>query len=199
MDALIDAIRGLAISQTFRDQVGWLWPVCESLHFLALCVLIGAAGLFDLRLLGVLQRIALCYLFAGWLFIFLRTRGLLAALAVLLGGYWALMTFVPVPGIGAGHFDEGKNLANWVDSQFLPGRKWDADHDPEGLLSTLPAIGTCLLGVLAGIFLREGKSSPTAKSGLLAVAGIACIAAGFIPNIPIGIRSGWSAIAVPPI
>lgn len=59
MDALIDAIRGLAISQTFRDQVGWLWPVCESLHFLALCVLIGAAGLFDLRLLGFLRGVSL--------------------------------------------------------------------------------------------------------------------------------------------
>jgi hypothetical protein len=59
MDALIETVRGLAISQAFRDQVGWLWPVCESLHFLALCVLIGAAGLFDLRLLGLLRGVSL--------------------------------------------------------------------------------------------------------------------------------------------
>lgn len=59
MDALIEAVRGLAVSQAFRDQVGWLWPLCESLHFLALCVLIGAAGLFDLRLMGLLRGVSL--------------------------------------------------------------------------------------------------------------------------------------------
>src|SRR5437016_4864966 len=101
----------------------------------------------QIRLLGVLQRIALAYLFTGLLFCRFRLRGLVVACVSLLVGYWALMTFVPVPGVGAGNFAEGKNLANYIDKEYLPFRKWDGDHDPEGLLSTLPAIGTCLLGV----------------------------------------------------
>src|SRR6185503_1068652 len=95
----------------------------------------------DIRLLGVLNRIALCYLFASLLFLNLRLRGLIVACVSLLVGYWALMTFVPVPGIGAGSFAKGANLANWIDSQYLPGKRWDGAWDPEGLLSTLPAIG----------------------------------------------------------
>lgn len=144
----------------------------------------------DIRLLGVLQRIALCYLFAGLLFIFLRSwapdarRGLagshwlVVVLLALLAGYWALLTFVPVPGYGAGNFAEGKNLANFVDQKYLPLFKWDGDHDPEGLLSTLPAIGTCLLGVLAGIFLRETPLSQQKKALWLAAAGALCLALG---------------------
>lgn len=144
----------------------------------------------DIRLLGVLQRIALCYLFAGLLFICLRPQAqgkhrglagngwLAVALLVLLGGYWALMTFVPVPGYGAGNFAEGKNLANFVDQKYLPLFKWDGNHDPEGLLSTLPAIGTCLLGVLAGIFLRETPVSQQKKVFWLVGAGALSLALG---------------------
>ena len=76
----------------------------------------------------------------------------------LLVGYWLVMTFVPVPGGTAGDFAEGKNLANWVDKEFLPLRKWDGDHDPEGLLSTLPAIANCLIGVFAGVLLRRPEA-----------------------------------------
>src|SRR5204862_206042 len=76
----------------------------------------GFAGPVEkIRLLGVLQRIALCYLFAGWLFVWLRPRGLAIACAGLLLGYWAMMLFIPVPGVGAGNFVEGKNLANYFD------------------------------------------------------------------------------------
>lgn len=169
----------------------------------------GHAGTFaDLRLLGVLQRIALSYLFAGWLFIYFRPRTLVVVLVGLLVGYWAMMTFVPVPGVGAGHFEEGKNLANWVDKNFLPGRKWDGDHDPEGLLSTLPAIGSCLLGVLAGIFLKESRKSPSVKSGILMGAGLACVAVGFAWGIQfpvikklwtssfVLVAGGWSLVAL---
>src|SRR5262245_23192342 len=99
----------------------------------------------DVRFVGILQRIAICYLFASILFLNLDWRGLIVALIALLGGYWALMTFVPVPGIGAGSFAPNANLADWIDANYLPGRLWDKTRDPEGLLSTLPAIGTCLL------------------------------------------------------
>jgi len=94
----------------------------------------------EIRLLGVLQRIAITYLFAGLIFCFFKTRGRMIWCVSLLVGYWLVMTFVPVPGGTAGNFAEGQNLANWVDKQYLPLRKWDGDHDPERLLSTLPAI-----------------------------------------------------------
>ena len=72
------------------------------------------------------------------------------ALAGILLGYWALLALVPVPGGGAVDWAEGKNIVNWFDSRFLPFRKWDGTHDPEGILSTFPAVVTCLLGIAAG-------------------------------------------------
>ena len=136
----------------------------------------------EIRLLGVLQRIALAYLFAGLIFCFVGVRGRVAACAGLLLGYWALMTFVPVPGVGAGHFEPGQNLANWVDKQYLPLRKWDGDYDPEGLLSTLPAIASCLLGVLAGGLLKGGLDDRR-KVLYLVVGGVACVLVGWLWNL----------------
>jgi predicted acyltransferase len=134
----------------------------------------------DIRLLGVLQRIALCYLFASLLFLNFRLRGLAVAFVALLVGYWALMTFVPVPGVGAGSFARDANLANWIDAQYLPGRKWDGAWDPEGLLSTLPAIGTCLMGVFAGMLLMNLRVRPQQKSLWLIGVGIVAVLAGHL-------------------
>lgn len=151
------------------------------LYLLGILVYDGMAkGYEHIRLLGVLQRIALCYLFAGLAFIYLKPRGLVALCVGLLVGYWALMSFVPVPGIGAGNLEEGKNLANWVDKEYLPLRKWDGDHDPEGLLSTLPAIGSALLGIFAGLHLQNQRFGDRKKVGILLGAGLVSIAAGFL-------------------
>jgi len=136
-----------------------------------------------IRLLGVLQRIALAYMFAGLIFVYFGQRGRIAWCAGLLVGYWALMTFVPVPGGTAGNFAEGHNLANWIDSQYLPLRKWDGDHDPEGLLSTLSASANCLLGVFAGMALRDAKTSQMRKVALLAGAGVALACLGWLWNL----------------
>ncbi len=132
-----------------------------------------------IRLLGVLQRIALSYLFAGLIFTYFGLRGRLIACMGLLVGYWALMTFVPVPEVGAGHFEPGQNLANWVDKNYLPLRKYDGDYDPEGLLSTLPAIANCLLGVFAGQLLKSSIGSYR-KVLILILAGAACVALGWL-------------------
>jgi predicted acyltransferase len=160
----------------------------------------------DMRFVGVLQRIAICYLFASLLFLNLDWRGLVVALVALLGGYWALMTFVPVPGVGAGSFAPDANLANWIDAHYLPGRLWDKTRDPEGLLSTLPAIGTCLLGVLAGLVLKNEHLTPKQKSLSLIGAGIVMIVAGYLWGLQFPIvkaiwtssfvlvAGGWSAI-----
>lgn len=132
----------------------------------------------DIRYLGVLQRIAICYLVTSLLFLHVGWRGMAAVTVALLVGYWALMTFVPVPGIGAGSFAPDANLANWIDAHYLPGRVWDTTRDPEGLLSTLPAVASCLLGVLAGLLLSNERVAPARKSLLLIAGGIVLVAAG---------------------
>jgi predicted acyltransferase len=137
-------------------------------------------GWHDIRFLGILQRIAICYLFAALLFLNFKLRGLIATFVALLAGYWALMTFVPVPGIGTGHFGPDQNLANWIDANYLPGRLWDKTRDPEGLLSTLPAVGTCLLGVFAGMLLRDIRVKPEQKSLWLIGAGVVMVLAGHL-------------------
>ena len=141
------------------------------------------ASLNDIRLMGVLQRIALCYLFAGLIFCALKPRGIGIAFAALLLGYWALMTFVSVPGEGAGNYEEGANLANYIDRQYLPLRKYDVDHDPEGLLSTLPAIATCLMGVFAGQLLKNTDVPGQDKAKRLTLIGVVAILLGLLWGI----------------
>jgi predicted acyltransferase len=141
------------------------------------------SGIGDIRLLGVLQRIALCYLFTGILYCALRPRGLVITCGVLLVGYWALMTFVPVPGEGAGNFQEGHNLANYFDRRFLPFRKYDGDHDPEGILSTLPATASCLLGIFAGRLLKNAAVPSRKKVKWLLILGVAGVVLGFLWGI----------------
>ncbi len=120
-------------------------------------------------------------------------------------GYFWLLCFVPVPQVGAGNFAEGMNMTNYLDKVWLPGRKYDGDHDPEGILSTLPAIATALLGVLAGRWLA-GEAKPMHKVGGLIVAGSVMIALGwawhpFFPVIKkiwsssfVLVAGGWSAV-----
>src|SRR3974390_776639 len=134
----------------------------------------------DIRFFGILQRIALFYLFASLLFLNLSLRGLMVAFALLLLGYWALMTFVPVPGIGAGFFSLDANLANWLDANYLPGRIWDRTRYPEGMLTTLPAIGSCLLGVFAGSLLKTERLTPQHKVLWLIGIGAILVPAGYL-------------------
>ena len=148
----------------------------------------------DIRILGVLQRIALCYLFASILFLSFGRRGLLAAIVIVLFGYWSLLTFVPVPGMGLDPYAEGTNLAVWVDQNYLPGKKWYDSWDPEGLLSTLPAIGTCLIGVVAGLALMRQDIDPQQKSLRLIVGGTVMAAAGYIWSLQFPIIKGiWTS------
>ena len=134
----------------------------------------------EIRWTGVLQRIALCYCFAGILFCYFRPKALAWITGGLIVGYWMLMTFVPVPGIGPASYEEGKNLANWFDSQFLPGRLWRETWDPEGFLSTLPAIATCLTGVFAGLLLQNPSIHGSRKSAWLIGMGAAGVLLGWL-------------------
>jgi predicted acyltransferase len=137
----------------------------------------------NIRLLGVLNRIALCYLFAGLIFCHFKPKGIAAICAGLLLGYWALMTFVPFTVNGTefrGVFEPGLNLSNYIDSQYLPGKRYDGTWDPEGLLSTLPAIGTCLLGVLTGLLLRMRSLSEQKKVLYLLACGVTVVILGWL-------------------
>jgi predicted acyltransferase len=207
-------------------------------------VLLFALGIFysggltnpwpDVRLMGVLNRIALAYFFAGLLFCFFKPRALAAICLGILAGYWALMTLTPVRDIQltksalaqhaeragdaqtaalfkeqgnpsaeksslawaaaermfyattnrvSGRFDKGLNLANHLDFEYLPGRKYDVFFDPEGYLSTIPAVATCLLGVFAGLLLR-GRALPEGQKVVWLIAfGLASVALGWLWSV----------------
>ena len=160
-----------------------LW---RSLVIFALGLLLHALPFFNLatlRIPGVLQRIAVCYLMAALVFVFTRgSRGWPAqalAAGALLVGYWLVMTRVAVPGYGAGILTPEGNLAGYVDRLLLGPHIWQVSrvYDPEGVLSTLPALATTLLGVLAGHWLRGGRPAARVVGGL-AVGGLAATALG---------------------
>jgi len=112
----------------------------------------------DFRWVGVLQRIAVVYLVCSILFLNTSWKTQLITCVVLLVGYWLFLGFVPVPGTGSKGFAWEDNWVSWFDRQYLPGALYQKVHDPEGLLSTLPAIGTGISGMLAGhlyLFLND--------------------------------------------
>jgi predicted acyltransferase len=127
------------------------------------------------RILGVLQRISIVYLVVSYLFLKTSVRTQIIIFASILIGYWAIMALVPVPGFGPANFDKATNFASWLDSVILKEHNWASAKtwDPEGILSTLPAICTGLAGVFAGSWLKENRSSML--SGLLIVGATATI------------------------
>jgi predicted acyltransferase len=138
--------------------------------------------LATLRLPGVLQRIGLAFLIASFIVLWTDRRGRALATGALLLGYWALMTLVPVPGSGAGVLEPGRDLGAYIDRMiFGTSHLWSQARtwDPEGLLSTLPAIATVLLGVFTGDWLRSHRPETEKLRGLLAAGAIA-IAAGLL-------------------
>ncbi len=199
----------------------------------------------DMRLLGVLNRIALCYFFGGLIFIYFKPKAMAGIAVMLLAGYWALMNFVPIRDIQlessnlaklaqesgdakmatlfkedrnfstatnspewtwaksafanttkmtTGKFEPGLNVANHFDFKYLPGKKWDTYYDPEGWLSTIPAIATCLLGVFAGLLLRSGSYCDKWKLIYLFSFGAAAVLLGFLwgTQFPV-IKKIWSS------
>ena len=130
----------------------------------------------------MLQRIAVVYCAATLIALFTKAPARVVVIATLLAGYWALMRFVPVPGFGVPGRDipllhPDANLAAYLDRKLLLGHLWEGTRDPEGLLSTLPAIATALCGVLTGEWLRSARSSSKKLRGML-VYGLAGIALG---------------------
>jgi predicted acyltransferase len=142
---------------------------------------------FDLshaRILGVLQRIAICYLAASLLFLFAGVRTQIATIVGLLILYTSLMLWGPVPGYGHGNLTVAGNFAHYVDSVVLGAHNYASTKtwDPEGIVSTLPAMATALLGVMAGYVLRF-KSSLTKRIGWLLLIGAVLFCGGEIWNL----------------
>ncbi len=143
--------------------------VVRALILFAIGLFVNAMPIYGLdlhawRIYGVTQRIALCYLVAAVLVLWSNRRGQIIALFACLVGYWAILRFMPVPGFGVpGHdipfMDPERNIVAWLDRKLLMGRLYDKVRDPEGLISTIGAIGTTLMGVLTGHWLRSDASA----------------------------------------
>jgi predicted acyltransferase len=134
-----------------------------------------------IRVTGVLNRIAVCYLIAAVIFLKADWRRQALVAAALLVGYWALMALVPAPGFAAGDLSPQGNLASFVDRRLLGEHIWKGGgkvYDPEGILSTIPAVATTLAGVLAGHLLRA-RRAPEAKAAAMFAAGAAGVVVGW--------------------
>jgi predicted acyltransferase len=130
------------------------------------------------RWAGVLQRIALCYFFAAMIFMWLKIRGQAISIGFILVTYWIIMMVVPVPGFGAGVWTPEGNLSAYIDRLLLPGRFCCYTFgDNEGILTTLPAIATTLLGGLAGHLLRSALEQRKKVLGLVAAGGSSLVLA----------------------
>jgi predicted acyltransferase len=138
-------------------------------------------GLENTRFPSVLARIGIAWFFSGLIYLGGGLRWQISWLIGLLLGYWAVMSWVPVPGYGAGVLTMQGSLESYIDRLLLPGRLHDGIHDPEGVLSTIPAIGTALLGVLTGSFLQwESTAWPMwKKAAALAAAGALLVLMGY--------------------
>ncbi len=153
----------------------------------AFVLLIGLcfSGLTDfesVRIPGVLQRIAVVYLLVSLLHAYTSLRVQIGVFIASLVGYWALMSFVEVPGIGAANLEVNKNLAAWLDNYLLEGHLWASSKtwDPEGILSTLPALATGLAGLFAGRYLQGSPEGQSTKASVLFAVGALALVAGTI-------------------
>ena len=173
--------------------------------------------LAHMRFYGVLQRIALCYLAVGLFYLWdRRVSTKIVALLVALVGYWVLVRCLPVPGAGLPgrdfpFLDPNRNLVAWLDRLLMPGHLYEDwplhnARDPEGLLSTISAIGTTLVGLLTGMALRARRPHAVKTAGLIAGAAV-CLALGYFWSawFPINkkmwtssyvlVAAGWSLTA----
>jgi predicted acyltransferase len=134
----------------------------------------------NLRIAGVLQRIAICYGIAALIFLLTEIRVQAILFGAILMGYWAVLMYVPSPESRPGDLAKETNLAGYLDRQYLPGKIYKSYYgygDNEGLLSTIPAVATTLLGVLAGHWLLSARGNWTKAVGL-AGAGLICLGLG---------------------
>lgn len=212
---------GVALGLAFpvrADRALWLRIARRSLLLVALgwaIQILARPDIAHFRFFGVLPRIGLCYALAASLALLTARRGedglnhlRPAAIAFAAFGalilYWALLTFVAVPGHGAGVLSPEGNLAGYIDrTLFTTAHIWrfgtdaagNVVYDPEGLLSTLPALANVLFGILAAAAWRY---APDRAPGWIAIAGVILVIAGLLldPIFPINKRLWTSSYAL---
>lgn len=200
------------------ESRGWIafHAVRRTLILFALGLVVNGYPQFPLgtlRIYGVLQRIAICYLIGSLIYLISKRVSVQVALLVtVLVGYWILMRFVPVPGYGVPGrdiplLDKDANLVAYIDRHLLPGRLYEGTRDPEGLLSDIPALGTLLCGMLTARWLRSALAMAQKLKGLIVV-GLFALAAGGLWNFwfPVNKKlwtssyvlyaAGWSLLAL---
>lgn len=156
--------------------------------------LLHAQDLDHARVFSVLGRQAIGYGIAGSLFLYFKPRDLMIIATSILLVYWGIMALIPVPGYGHGNYSEWGNVANYVDRLVLkPGQMYEKYGDPEGLLSSLPAVTTALLGLFAGLWIKSDRKEATKVVGL-ALGGLGLVALGLLwsPFFPI-IKKIWTS------
>jgi len=137
-------------------------------------------GLSNMRTFGVLQRLALTYLFAGIFYLHFNLKTLIGIVITILIGYWALLNFVPSPITGTTTLEYGKNLVNWFDQQYAPFRMYKTLSEPEGILSTIPAIASSLLGVFTSLLLLNKNIEPKKKAYYFLGGGLILVILGYL-------------------
>lgn len=148
----------------------------------------------EIRFASVLGRIGLAYMFANIIYLYTKQRGQIIWLCVLLIGYWLMLKFNSAPGFPAGDLTMKGNFASYIDRLFLPGRLYLGIHDPEGIASTIPAIGTGLLGILTGKFLKNKKFTANKKTLYMAIAGIVSLVLAQLWNLDFPINKNlWTS------
>jgi predicted acyltransferase len=177
----------------------YLKVVMRSLVLFALGMLLRLLFHFNfegIRIPGVLQRIAVCYLVSALVFSKVGTKGRIAVIFFLLAGYYLVMKLVPVPGYGAGIMDFHGNLCGYIDTKLMAGHLYKPGFDPEGILSTFPAVATVLIGTLTGDWLRSSRRVLRKSAGLFA-AGFFLTASGLLlhPVFPIN-KQLWTSTFV---
>lgn len=159
------------------------------IHVIRRSIMIFALGFFlhlypyfnfsTVRIPGVLQRIAVVYLIAGIIYLYTNFRWQIIISISILVLYWLGMTLIPVPGYGAGNLNPEANLAAYIDYSLLKGHLWKPNWDPEGILSTFPAVVTTMIGIFTGIWLQQSKDKFQLTSGMF-IAGYILIILGIL-------------------
>jgi predicted acyltransferase len=185
---------GVAVAYSFRSRLARGESRGDLLkHVLWRGFLILALGVFlngfpnhyrihSMRFYGVLQRIAVCYVITAILELWVGWRAQVAVIVGCLVGYWILMRYVTVPGFGMPThdmpiLDPDRNIAAWLDRKLLMGHLYEVTRDPEGVLSTIPSVATCLLGLQTGKWLRSARGLAGKAIGM-AIAGVVLFLAG---------------------
>ena len=148
----------------------------------------------EIRFGSVLGRIGLAYMFANIIYLYTKQNAQIIWFCSLLVGYWLLLFFNSAPGFPMGDLTMEGNFASYLDRLILPGKLYLKIHDPEGLISTIPAISTALLGIYAGNLLKNRPITMKRKALQLLIMGVGSLVLAQVWNLIFPINKNlWSS------